>query len=226
MKFSFLALLPITLVQAHDNERVKVQLSAEALCPDCINYSVTQIRDLMTKIPEIVELEVLPFGNGVVSPNNGTDTDLKWQFDCQHGINECTSNMLIACVIEHYPLLSSNNTPEWYPFYDCMEDDSTLNKNRDGPYNLKAAESCATQANIDWMPIQSCAGEDPSKGSSKDGNLLMHSIALATPNHTYVPWVVINDKTVPDDGSGYPAGDLTTMVCEAYGGAEKPGGCY
>jgi len=49
--------------------------------------------------------------------------------------------------------------------------------------------------------------------------------ALSTPNHTYVPWVVVNGETVPDDGSGYPSGDLTDIVCKAYEGDNLPDAC-
>jgi len=39
---------------------VTVQLYAEALCPDCIAYSSTQLAPLMAAIPQLVTLSVFP----------------------------------------------------------------------------------------------------------------------------------------------------------------------
>jgi interferon gamma-inducible protein 30 len=195
---------------------VSVQLSMEALCPDCINYSATQISALMSAVPSIVSLSVLPYGNA--SPNSSTGG-----WDCQHGVNECIGNMYLACAQSHFPTVdAATSIPQWYPFYECMES-SNDNKNRVGPYNTTAAITCAE--GLDWNIISDCAGPDPSLGSENDGSPLMQSIAEATPEHTYVPWVVVDGATVADDGDGYPAGDLTEIVCKAYEGDELPDAC-
>jgi interferon gamma-inducible protein 30 len=196
---------------------VTVQLSMEALCPDCINYSTSQVSELMAKASSIASLTVLPFGNA--SPSSSSEG-----WDCQHGVNECIGNMYIACAVEHFDESDAENVPAWYPFYECMEA-SDYNKDRVLAYNTTDAIACAGMAAIDWNVISECAGENPSVGSADDGNALMKSIMLATPNHTYVPWVVINGETVPDSGQGYPSGDLLTMVCEAYTGDNLPAGC-
>mmetsp|Transcript_3816 Transcript_3816/g.7701 ORF Transcript_3816/g.7701 Transcript_3816/m.7701 type:complete len:201 (+) Transcript_3816:173-775(+) len=195
---------------------VTVQLSMEALCPDCINYSSTQISALMDSIPSIVSLSILPFGNAEPS-----DSGIGW--DCQHGVNECIGNMYLACAQEHFPDVDpSTFIPDWYPFYACMEE-SPYNKGRYGSYNTSAAIECAE--GLDWSVISDCAGPSPELGSDDDGNPLMKGIELNTPNHTYVPWVVVNGETVPDDGSGYPTGDLTEIVCGYYTGDEKLEAC-
>ncbi|GMI05947.1 hypothetical protein TrRE_jg9076 [Triparma retinervis] len=194
---------------------VSVQLSMEALCPDCINYSSTQISALMSAVPSIVSLSILPFGNASPNPQTGG-------WDCQHGVNECIGNMYLACAQSHFPDMDADNIPQWFPFYECMEA-STYNKGRYGPYNTTAAIACAE--GLFWDVISDCAGPYPELGSSDDGNPLMQSIADSTPEHTYVPWVVVNGDTVPDDGNGYPSGDLTEIVCKAYEGEELPDAC-
>lgn len=85
---------------------VNVQLSMEALCPDCISYSSTQIASLMEAIPSIVNLSILPFGNA--SPS---DTGNGW--DCQHGVNECVGNMYLACSQEHFQDVDGGWIPAW-----------------------------------------------------------------------------------------------------------------
>ncbi|GMH63889.1 hypothetical protein TL16_g03828 [Triparma laevis f. inornata] len=185
---------------------VTVQLFSESLCPDCINYAQTSLAPAMASLSPIISLEVYPYGNAEETQN----ADGSWQFDCQHGDNECTANLYEACAIKHFPKVDDNNVPQWYPFFECMES-SDYNLNRYRPYNTSVAIGCSDDAGIDWDTITTCAEGD-------EGNVLMHGVALATPNHTYVPWVVINGETVPDSGSGYPAGNLTELVCAAYGG--------
>jgi len=52
-------------------------------------------------------------------------------------------------------------------------------------------QRCASKYNLDWSSINSCA-------TGVEGNQLMAEIASATeklnPSHTYVPWIVVNDK--------------------------------
>ena len=187
---------------------VKVNLYAEAQCPDCINYSQTQLSTLMSLVPSIVSLQVFPFGNAKETLNE----DGTYSFTCQHGENECTSNMYEACAIHLNP-----DQLDWYPFFDCVESSPYL-LNRTGTYNTTAVTNCASDAFLNWTEIESCA-------VSPAGNSLMHSIAEATPSHTYVPWVTVNDLTVPDGGDGYPAGDLLTMVCAEYTGTPLPDAC-
>ena len=168
----------------------------------------------MKDVPSIVDFSILPYGNAEPSSSGSG-------WDCQHGENECIGNMYLACAQEHFSS-RVDDVPAWYPFYDCMEA-SEYNKDRYLAYNTSAAIECA--AGIDWSVIEECAGPSPSLGSDDDGSVLMNSIMLNTPNHTYVPWVVVNGDTVPDDGSGYPSGDLTSLVCAAYAGKDVPDAC-
>ena len=194
---------------------VTVQLYAESLCPDCINYSTSQLSDLMSSIPEIVDLQVFPYGN---AEETGPDDDGSYEFTCQHGDNECYANLLEACAISHYPDVVMD-LPTWYPFYECMES-SPYNQNRSGDYNTTVAIGCAQELDwvwLDWNLLEGCAG-------GEEGNELMHKVAQATPEHDYVPWVVVDGVTVPDSGEGYPAGNLVEIVCEAYTG-DKPDAC-
>jgi len=177
---------------------------------------------MMAALSSIVEFEVLPYGNAM----EVVSTDGTYTWKCQHGPNECIGNMIEACAISNFPEREEENSgvPMWYPFLECMESDNTNNKDRVGPYNMEAAISCSDDAGLDWGVISACIGSDPSVGS-EEGNLIMHNVALNTPNNvTFVPWVVINGVTVGDNGGGYPEGDLTQLVCAAYNG-EKPVVC-
>ena len=126
--------------------------------------------------------------------------------------------MYEACAIKYNPDdNNSHSIPDWYPFYSCMEA-SSYNQNRVGPYNTTDAMACADGAGIKWDPIALCAGDNPAVGSPTDGNPLMHSVALATPQHTGVPWVVVNGVTLTDEQLDE---SLIGIVCDAYQGADK-----
>ena len=98
--------------------KVTVQLFAESLCPDCINYAQTQLAPLMADHARLVDLTVYPYGNAEETENS----DGTYSFSCQHGNNECTANMYEACAILHFPsIVKASGAPAWFPFFDCME---------------------------------------------------------------------------------------------------------
>jgi interferon gamma-inducible protein 30 len=194
---------------------VLVDLYSESLCPDCIEYSQTQLSVLMSTIPEIVTLNVYPYGNAKEVAN----ADGTYTFTCQHGANECVANMWEACAIANYGNVT-DSVPDWFPFFQCMEDTK-----RNNPYSERIASACASSNGLDWSVVTSCAGSDPASGVGAPGNLLMHGIAQKTsalaPPHTFVPWVVV-DGTPLTDSETYDS--LVDIVCGKYTGT-LPAGC-
>jgi interferon gamma-inducible protein 30 len=153
-----------------------------------------------------VDFRSFPYGNA----NEKQNADTTWSFTCQHGVNECIGNMYEACAIEHNNSTRSNGVPTYWPFFYCME-------KSDQAGVASVAQNCATSNGLDWPTIQTCAGSDPSKGSTPDGNPLMHNIAVATnnlvPPHQWTPWVVVNGSPLTEAQLSEP---LTPIVCKDY----------
>ncbi|KAM0878520.1 hypothetical protein ACQ4PT_034813 [Festuca glaucescens] len=90
----FLALL--CLAPSCAARRVSVSVYYEALCPFCSGYVVNDLaRIFQNGLSSIVDLRLVPFGNGRVSPDGS--------MTCQHGEDECRLNAIEACVIRLWP---------------------------------------------------------------------------------------------------------------------------
>jgi interferon gamma-inducible protein 30 len=196
---------------------VNVQVFMESQCPACIDYSSSQLLNVKTLLGDIVDLEIFPYGNAdEVQLDDGT-----YAFSCQHGSNECTSNMYEACAISHF-------SGDWWPFFLCMEEsDAALN--RDGPYDHSIPEACAAStasANVDWSVLQACVGSDAASGAPTDGNLIMHSIAAKTvaSGKTFCPWVIVDGVVLTEEQIDNND-DLVAIVCRSYTGEVKPDAC-
>lgn len=124
--------------------------------------------------------------------------------------------------MEHNNATNDKHVPVWWPFFYCMEKSGNA-------ADTTVASGCAKNNGLDWTVITTCAGSDPSHGSSTDGNPLMHSIAVATnslvPPHQWTPWVVVNGSPLTSAQLDLP---LTPIVCKAYtakAGCVAPAGC-
>jgi interferon gamma-inducible protein 30 len=187
---------------------VKVDFYSESYCPGCESYSTTQLQSTLTTIGTIVDFRAFPYGNA----NEKQNADGTWSFTCQHGVNECIGNMYEACAIEHNN--STNTTshiPTWWPFYYCMEKSGNA-------ADTAVASACAKNNGLDWSVITACSTTtDPAKGSTADGNPLMHKYAVDTnnlvPPHQWTPWVVVNGTPLTSNQLNLP---LTPIVCKDY----------
>jgi len=161
-----------------------------------------------------------PYGNAAESKN----ADGTWKYSCQHGTAECAGNMYEACGIEHNNATNkdAHNTPVWWKFFYCME----LSGNAG---SATVAQNCANTNGLNWTQITTCAGSDPTSGSSSDGNPLMHNIALWTnalnPPHQWTPWVIMDGTPLTQAQLDM---SLTSLVCNEYKKkttATPPAGC-
>jgi interferon gamma-inducible protein 30 len=147
---------------------------------------------------------MVPYGN--------TKKDANGVFTCQHGVDECTSDVYEQCVL--YKLsgnitsISTGDTSmQAFPFLQCME------LNEGAP---SAAQPCfqktlaTTQTAVTWATIDTC--------SQNEANAVQNEAAIATPAHDYVPWVLVDNKVL--DNSNL----LTRAICNAYTGPQ-PASC-
>jgi len=181
---------------------VKVELYYESLCPGCRAFIMGQLFPTFQKLEalEIMDIGLYPYGNA-----RETQQGQKWDFQCQHGAEECVLNLVEACALH---LLG--HPSQFMPYIHCLESNPSLAN----------AKSCAAQLEIEWGPISACY-------TGSQGNHLEHELAIKTsalnPPHQYVPWIVVNG--VHNDQVQQAAqSNLLKYVCQTYTGV-KPHAC-
>jgi interferon gamma-inducible protein 30 len=129
---------------------------------------------------------------------NGT-----WQFNCQHGANECWGNLYHACLIDALP-----RKEDHFPIIQCIMS-----------YNINiqdACRLCSDKYNVSFNKIQNCM-------SSSRANVKMHNYAdmTARAHIGYTPWMEINSQYTTKGGN-----NLIEYLCSLYKGPSKPFGCF
>jgi len=150
----------------------------------------------------IIDLKLVSYGN----TKKATDGS----FSCQHGVDECKSDVLELCT--QYKLsndASSISTGDTslgaWPFILCMEQ---------AEGDPTKGESCYTSTMdtkaLPWSAVTSCAKEEES---------LVQTLAMkATPSHDYVPWVLVGGSLLENTNL------LQKAICDAYTG-QPPASC-
>ena len=156
----------------NSNQPLKIEVMIESLCPDCMNFIESSFKSYH-KLPgndKIATVLLYPFGNAQENLVNS-----KWQFDCQHGENECYGNTIQACAIKKFDMKKSNE------FMIC-----SYNKIYSFSKNFDRTTRHCLPDNNDYNAALQCA-------KNHEGNNFQHEFALLTPKeHTYVPWVLVN----------------------------------
>ncbi|KAK9717460.1 Gamma interferon inducible lysosomal thiol reductase (GILT) [Popillia japonica] len=156
---------------AQDN--IKVSVFYESLCPDSIRFITQQLYPNYDAVSTYITVDFVPYGKATHTLNDGV-----WEFQCQHGPNECHGNMLQACalnIIEEQAVKVS--------FVNCVMSTAY-------PANDAYVEECADANGISWASIVQCV-EDGS-----GGNLLAalgdrtHAVE---PTITFVPTIIYDD---------------------------------
>ncbi|XP_022251678.1 gamma-interferon-inducible lysosomal thiol reductase-like isoform X2 [Limulus polyphemus] len=75
-----------------DAPPVSLGLYYESLCPYCRQFIVGQLWPTYSHLSVVMNLTLVPFGNAQVTKDGD-----KWKFTCQHGPNECYSNIVQTC---------------------------------------------------------------------------------------------------------------------------------
>ncbi|XP_053320065.1 gamma-interferon-inducible lysosomal thiol reductase [Spea bombifrons] len=182
---------------------VQVELYYESLCGGCRNFIVTQLFPTWLMLNNIMNVTLVPYGNAMEKNNSG-----KWEFECQHGPEECVGNMMEACLMYYL-----GNLDDYFLVIFCMESSNNV---------TMALDACLSiyEPSLSSKKVVECVNSDL-------GNKLMHQNALRTealnPPHKYVPWIVINGKH-SDDLQSRAQSALFNLICETYTGP-KPDAC-
>jgi len=180
---------------------VRVELYYEALCPGCQDFILNTLAPVYAdpEIAAITQLVMVPYGNTRQSGDS---------YVCQHGPDECTSDVYGLCLLDK---LGGVGTPAAtsaaFGFFVCMEQNGGSPASAAGCFdaNLPAA-------GFGWADVLTCA-ED--KAASDAVQALG---ATATPDHQYVPWVVVAGKQLENPDP------LLHIICTTYTG-KLPAAC-
>nr|CAH0100690.1 unnamed protein product [Daphnia galeata] len=154
--------------QTRAGDLMPLDVYYESLCPDSRNFLVNQLNPSWATLSTFTDLRLIPFGKATFQPI----TEGGWSFECQHGPDECTGNILHACGIKY-----SSTITQALNFTTCLMDLPT-----DG-------ELCAELAGLDYAPIDICQ-------MSIEGQDLVHDHGVETlnlePTLFFVPWIIYN----------------------------------
>ncbi|OXA50758.1 Gamma-interferon-inducible lysosomal thiol reductase [Folsomia candida] len=169
------ALLSACVVgQAEVNEeKLKVSVYYESLCPDSKRFIRTQLYPVKrSSLGDKFVVELIPYGKATTTP-----TSTSYEFSCQHGENECNGNKMHACALKYI-----NSTQVQLDFVHCSM------STRNPPQSLT---ECAAKLDIvdPVEEIRTCAeGAEGSELLARNG---VETHALR-PKLYFVPWITYN----------------------------------
>jgi len=176
--------------------KVRVDVFYETKCPDSIRFIKTQMWPTYKELTGIVDFNVYPYGNC----NQTLGKEGLWEFKCQHHEKECALNQIATCV--NYIFTKSLALQ----YVVCAAVLPTL----------EGAVKCSMKLGLNWSWIKKCS-------QSKQGNELQHKMGVATPKHSFIPWIRVNGK-MGGETQKQAVKDLRKLVCQEYTGP-KPKVC-
>lgn len=157
------------------DDKVKIAVYYESLCPDSKKFITTQLAPVWKDLRGAVKVKLVPYGKATHEKVDG-----KWKFTCHHGVEECNGNKIQACILKDSKLGDS----EKIDMVVCLMNQANPDKE---------LETCLRQTgrSDEFNKIKTCAE------SEQGDNLLAlfgdKSDALMKPLQS-VPTIVINEK--------------------------------
>ncbi|XP_017771431.1 PREDICTED: gamma-interferon-inducible lysosomal thiol reductase-like [Nicrophorus vespilloides] len=182
-----------------EGSKLKVSIYYEGLCSDSITFLNNQVLPAYAIIGEYVDLDLIPYGKASQQLVNGV-----WYFQCQHGRQECYSNIIQACAL-------NMGYQQWptFKFVNCVM----------GKRMQSSMQQCSDYSGLNWDAIKSCA-------SSANGQQILARYGQRThmlqPRLSFVPTTVFDDvydRSVQENSLM----DFLGTVCSRL--ETKPSGC-
>ena len=139
----------------------------------------------------VMDARVIPFGNAAINEEAKT-------VKCQHGGGECDANTYELCAIEMV-----KHIEDYLPFLVCNAKSLPAGF-RTGPFPPALFQACATEAGLWWEALLACH-DTPSLAWQ-----VTLKAAQDTPEHPYVPYVLLNGTPLADGA------DFYQEVCRLY----------
>ena len=173
----------------------RIDYVSESLCPFCKKYAVEVLGVLLStsEYQKLVNFHIIFWGNAKATYNQSLQ---KYQFECQHGEQEEYGNSMLTCANRLFP--NKIALQYVYCMYGSLE---SYEKDFD-----KTNEYCL-QGNKEAIDkIKECM-------VSPQGNKLFYQELIASPDNTYVPYVMF-DKVHDRDKQGEFKEDPFGFLCK------------
>ena len=161
----------------------------------------------------MVDLVMVPWGYATFK----TDTEAgAHDFKCQHGENECTAQMLQACV----RFASDYKAGKYVPFFIALETEmmrsECMNEKCCDPTEMAAKLATESFPAIDWHRAMVCNRRKSMRISAALSEWEKTNMLAPKPN--FIPWITLNDAH-SDAIQKQCFNDLVGCVCQVYQGS-------
>ena len=172
----------------------KITIYMESLCPYCIQFITTSIKEFYTKVtkPNLAYIEIIPYGNAKEVYDSSTN---KYSFTCQHGDNECYGNLISTCSLNVLGRINGQLN-----IICLLENIYNFNRN----FDLTLEYCLSSQPDI-LQEIKDCVKSDI-------GNIYQRQMAQKTGDHLGVPWILV-DGVYDDDTTDQIWTSLIDYLC-------------
>jgi len=202
---------PAGAMVVDDSPKVKVQVSIEALCIDSKHFILNDLIPTYHLLgSNIIDLELLPFGNAKITPTTPNNNKQQQSIKCQHGKAECDANSYEQCLIATYP-----NPPDYLPAIECLFQTLPMGYS-DNTFNTNMFQDCSV--GLDFTKIRSCHEDE-----GEAWKLQLDNYERTPVDHTHVPWVTVNGEYLDEEKekldvgicSAFVKGGGKSQVCDA-----------
>lgn len=175
-----------------DLKVVKLDVYYECLCPDSRYFVLHQLLPTVEAVGSMLEVNMWPYGKATTRV-----TSDGYEFDCQHGEQECIGNMFHACVEEKV-----EDAAKRLEMIKCMISDNYEPEN--------SAKNCASEGGVDFEEILTCA-------TGAQGQELHYQAGLKTqalsPKVSFIPTIEIDESQMSQKAI---LKNLLKEVCAVY----------
>lgn len=177
-------------------DSVTIKVYYESMCPTSIYFITAQLMPAWNLFGDQLNIQLRPFGKA-----NWTESGNSWEFECQHGPDECQGNLVHACILFQLPAPRDH-----LPLIDCL---LTLNS------TPQPVGACLAEIGMEWLTadeVLQCSEGDM-------GRELLHSLGKEThslePPLTALPWILFNNEYLAEDMPG-ALNDLIGLLCDRF----------
>ncbi|XP_058451211.1 GILT-like protein 3 [Malaya genurostris] len=151
-----------------DDDKLKVTVYYETLCPDSVSFITYQLVPAWGRYRNQMDLKLVPFGKSYIDESNPS----RPVYHCQHGRRECTLNILHGCILDKLPFDKA------FPVVGCLMQSMR-----------SSFDQCIVPNVAERNDIQECARG--SRGASLYKQFSDDTNQVATPL-SFVPTIVVN----------------------------------
>ena len=175
-----------------DLKVVKLDVYYECLCPDSRYFVLHQLLPTLEAVGSMLEVNMWPYGKATTRV-----TSDGYEFDCQHGEQECIGNMFHACVEDKV-----EDAAKRLEMIKCMISDNYEPEN--------SAKKCAGEGGVDFEEILTCA-------TGPHGRELHYQAGIKTqalsPKVSFIPTIEIDESQMSQKAI---LKNLLKEVCAVY----------